>query len=237
MIISGVDLESFVDYPGKMCTTLFLSGCNFSCGWCFNPSLVRKQMDKNYKIDYIFDRIKEINSEKEWIKAVTITGGEPTINDDLEKLCRAIKHKRFLVKLDTNGSKPEVLETLIEKKLVDYIAMDLKFIPYRYNEIEPKCNPQDIIDSINLLLRRRGSRVNNYEFRTTLVPGIHNIEVLKEMGSFIKDSKNWYLQNFSSGKEYLDSKYKTVKPFSKEELENFKESLKIYVDRMWIRNL
>ena len=124
MKISGLQKLTLIDYPEKIACTVFLFGCNFRCGFCHNPELVlRDNPERVYKEKEILDFLKQ---RKKYLDAVCISGGEPLINPDLSELLRKIKELGFIVKLDTNGSNPEGLKELIGKKLVDYIAMDVK---------------------------------------------------------------------------------------------------------------
>ncbi len=237
MKIVGFIPESFVDFPGKICSTLFVSGCNLSCPWCINPDLVLNRIQKNYKLDYILKRIHSLNNSFSMINSITITGGECTLYPDLPELCQALKKEGYKVKVDTNGTNPMMLIELIFTGLVDYIAMDVKHLPSQYEKVVGRnLTPLERFNIVESILLLKENLVP-YEFRTTVIPGVHTVEVIKEMSEFLKDSELWYLQNFFSGKKYLDSKYESIKPFSSEEMQSFINIGKKNIKSMRIRSL
>ena len=132
MKIKGLQKQTLLDYPDKLACTIFIFGCNFRCGFCHNPELIVEDGREEIKEDYILDFLKE---RKGFIDAVCITGGEPTLNNDLPNFIRKVKELGFLVKLDTNGSNPEMLKQLIDDNLLDYIAMDIKAPLEKYDSM------------------------------------------------------------------------------------------------------
>ncbi|MEJ2241531.1 MAG: anaerobic ribonucleoside-triphosphate reductase activating protein [Candidatus Bathyarchaeota archaeon] len=185
MDIKGFIEASFVDWNGKICSVLFLSGCNFRCPFCHNVNLVLEpeKLDA-IPLEYLKEKLKE---QKEWIDGICITGGEPTINKDLVKLCSTLKNMGFLIKLDTNGTNPVILKELIDKKLVNYVAMDIKapLNEKNYSEatgVKIEKNLNKINQSIELLKK---SNID-YEFRTTVVPTLHTEE---EMEKFLESAQ------------------------------------------------
>jgi len=124
MQISGLQKLTLIDYPGKLACTIFLFGCNFKCGFCHNPELVFTNGQKAFYSEK--DVLDFLDKRKKYLDGVCITGGEPLINPDLKDLLEKIKEKGFLIKVDTNGSNPELLKEIIEQKLIDYTAMDIK---------------------------------------------------------------------------------------------------------------
>ena len=126
MQIGGLQKLTLIDYPGKVACTVFCVGCNFRCPWCYNPELVLPEKIKKQPIILEENFFKFLKSRKGLIEGVVISGGEPTIHKDLPKFCKKIKVLGYLIKLDTNGSNPEVLKKLIKNKLIDYVAMDIK---------------------------------------------------------------------------------------------------------------
>ncbi len=229
--------ESFCDFPGRVCSTLFLPTCNFNCGYCFNSDLVLDKIQKDYKLNYVLKYIQTLNNSLNLIDSICVTGGECTLYPDLPELCQALKKEGYKVKIDTNGTNPEMLIELIFTGLVDYIAMDIKHLPAQYEKVVGRnLTPLErfnIVESISLLKEN----LVPYEFRTTVIPGVHTVEVIKEMSEFLKGSELWYLQNFFSGKKYLDSKYEFVKPFSSEEMQSFINIGEKNIKRMRIRNI
>jgi pyruvate formate lyase activating enzyme len=126
MKIAGLIKQSYIDYPGKMAAVVFTQGCNFRCGYCHNPSLVLPRLFHHNKLVAVSDVLIHLENRKDWLDGVVITGGEPTIHGDLPDFLRQIKSLGYLVKLDTNGSNPLMLEKVIKENLVDFIAMDIK---------------------------------------------------------------------------------------------------------------
>ena len=223
MRIGGLQKITLIDYPGKVACTVFLTGCNFRCPWCYNPELVLPEaIGKHPKISekYFFNFLKK---RKGLLEGVVICGGEPTIDKKLPDFIKKIKKLGYLVKLDTNGSNPKILKNLIDKKLIDYIAMDLK-APLKtkssklktksYDEATGvKTNPDKIKKSIKII-KNPGI---NYEFRTTLVPKLHQLKDIVEIAKQLKGAKIYFLQQFKPEKT-IDSKYKKYKPLSPKQI-------------------
>ncbi len=216
MIIAGIQKTSLIDYPKKICTVIFTRGCNFFCGFCHNPELViPDKYNKKIPLYQIFDFLKK---RKNIIEAVTITGGEPTIYKDLPSFIKKIKKLGYFIKLDTNGSNPIMIKQLINDKLIDYIAMDIKNSLDKYDETTcRKVNKQNIQQSINIIM----TSGIDYEFRTTVVPGLHTKNNFIKISHWLKDANKYFLQNFRPGKT-IDEKYNTLKPYTRSELREFK---------------
>ncbi|KNF08170.1 anaerobic ribonucleoside-triphosphate reductase activating protein [Gottschalkia purinilytica] len=210
MKIKGHQKSSFIDYPDKICTVIFTGGCNFRCPYCHNSSLVdNKGEELNH--EHIF---KFLNKRKNLIDGVCISGGEPTLHKDLYEFIVKIKDMGLLVKLDTNGTNPNMLEKLLENRLVNYIAMDIKAPINKYKDITKSViNIYDILRSIEII---RDSEIK-YEFRTTICKELLNIDDIEKIGYLIKDSNKYTIQNFRDGDTILDKKSKYT-PFKREEL-------------------
>lgn len=189
MKIAGMQKNSFVDYPGKIAACIFLSGCNMDCFYCHNRELLAA--DNN---DFLCstDVIKFLEDRKSFLEGVVISGGEPTLHIELEEFIFRIKQIGYPVKLDTNGTNPEMLERLISKELIDYVAMDIKAPFDKYEEV---CRTNVCIDkiksSINLLLNGKIP----YEFRTTFIPQL-GFDDIKCIVGGIKDAPIYVLQQF-----------------------------------------
>lgn len=192
MHLGGLQKSSLVDYPGKLSSVIFFAGCNFDCPYCHNPGLVRGC--EGCAADITADHIGEFLQQRQgFLDGVVVSGGEPTLQSDLADLCKKIKGFGYPVKLDTNGSRPKVLQRLIDEGLVDYIAMDLKTDPVLYRSyIKPDCSPDPILASIRILM---DSGID-YEFRTTCVKPIVTIETIQHMSHLIQGARLYALQRF-----------------------------------------
>ncbi len=222
----GWEKLSLVDYDNNLSTILFCEGCNFRCPFCHNSSLV---LFKNNKIDFneILAYLKE---RKRMLDAVVISGGEPTLMNDLIEKCKIIKELGYKIKLDTNGTNPKVIKYLIDNDLVDHIAMDIKGSFSNYHEIVglPKVNLENIKESINIL---KTSGIS-YEFRTTLVKEFHDEEKIKEMKEIVKGAKKMYLQHFVSSSYCINPNLHDI---SLEEAKRFEEILSDSVEFISLR--
>jgi len=207
--IKGFLETSFLDWPGKLCSVLFLPHCNFRCPYCHNHPLVfHPEQYSTIPLEDILDRL---HSLKNWIDGVCLTGGEPTLHADLPSLIREIKRHRFLVKLDTNGSNPQRLENLMETGGVDFISMDVKapLDPFCYSRSTGlPINLKPILESIEIL---KGGKVE-YEFRMTVVPGLHREEDIQTLGNQLRVGRRFILQNFNP-ENPLDPSLKNIIPY------------------------
>ena len=232
MNVGGMQKNSLIDYPGKLSCVIFLSGCNFDCPYCHNPSLVRgtDQCPASLSGDGLYGFLK---SRRDFLDGVVISGGEPTLEKNLVKLCEAIKGLGYSIKLDTNGSRPKDLNFLLEKGLVDYIAMDIKTDPFRYNPLISRgCNPDDIISSIETIMET----APDYEFRTTCVKGFVDRETIGGIVKIIKNAKLYALQNFHRAEILHPDYFKDESPeFSGPELMAFKSIAEPWVQKCVVR--
>jgi len=229
--IKGFTTTSLVDWDGKIVATIFLGGCNFRCTYCSNQEIVISP-EKMKTIP--FKEIKEsLEKNREFIDGVVISGGEPTIHAYLPELCSEIKNLGFKVKVDTNGSNPEMLQEFLDKKLVDYVAMDIKTWFENYKKITGFDDIEKIKKSISIV-----SGFPEYEFRVTLFPEIKK-EDLIEISSYLKENnanKSFFLQQFRNW-SCLNKDAEEVKPYTKQEVENFLDLIKSYFDRAGVRNI
>lgn len=232
MIIGGFQKLTLIDYPGKIATTVFTVGCNFRCPFCHNPELVvetqnftslRDGMEKEF-LDFLKKR-------KDKLEGVCITGGEPTIQPDLIDFIKKIKKLGFLVKLDTNGMRPDVLKKLLDQKLIDFVAMDIKNSLERYNETNGAKTDLDRIKlSVEMIMNGRIP----YEFRTTVVPGIHKRGDFKKIAKWLKGAKTYYLQEYREIK-ILDQELKKKTKNKKIDLRGIKKDIEQYFEFVGIR--
>lgn len=228
---------TLIDYPGKIAATVFTVGCNFRCPFCHNPELVVAGWERGSVSEKEF--FDFLGKRKGKLDGVCITGGEPTIQKDIVDFIQTIKELGFLVKLDSNGTRPDVLKKLVGRKLVDYIAMDIKNSINRYE----KACMSDIIDGktygidtdrIRLsvdLIRHSGI---DYEFRTTVVPGIHRYADFDEIARWLDGSKKYVLQAYREGK-IIDSRIKEKIKKNRLDLEKIRKNIKGYFDKVEIR--
>ncbi len=219
--IKGFLETSFLDWPGKLCSVIFLPNCNFRCPYCHNHPLVfHPEQYSTIPLEEIFDRT---HSLKNWVDGVCLTGGEPTLHADLPSLIREIKRHKFLVKLDTNGSNPQRLERLIETEEIDFVSMDVKapLDPFRYSRATGvPINLKPILESIEILKRGRVE----YEFRMTVVPGLHNEEDIKSLGGQLRAGRRLVLQNFNP-ENPLDPSLRNVAPYDPKGLKKIEKEV------------
>jgi len=225
MEISGLVKTSLIDYPGKIAAVIFTQGCNFHCGYCHNPDLIeikKGTLTVKEVLNYLRTRTGKLDG-------VVITGGEPTVQKGLESLIQKIKKMGFLVKLDTNGSDSEKLRSMIEKKQIDYVAMDIKGTPDKYGMICAYMNKIVIQESINILK----SNAIKYEFRTTVLPLYHELADFEEIGQLIKGAPLYTIQGFRPQITF-NKELQKEKSFSREDLEKIREIMEKYVDKVVI---
>ena len=219
MKIGGLQKVSLIDYPGEISSIIFLQGCNFKCPYCHNPELVDSKLfgpclQEKDVLEFLKTRIGKID-------AVTITGGEPTIQNDLTPFIKRIKKMGFAVKLDSNGSRPEVIQKLLSEKLLDFIAMDIKAPLEKYEKIVRVLLKTDSIkESIKIILKAKIP----HEFRTTVVKSLHSENDILKIAQLISGARQYTLQKFVPAKT-LDKKYLKAKPFSVDELEKIRKRL------------
>ncbi|CAB1062015.1 Ribonucleotide reductase of class III (anaerobic), activating protein (EC [Olavius sp. associated proteobacterium Delta 1] len=232
MQIGGIQKSSLIDYPGKVSSVIFCSGCNFDCPYCHNPDLVGGQSACPDKLD-----LNEItgffDQRRNFLDGVVVSGGEPTLQPDLADLCRKIKTLGLPVKLDTNGSRPRVLQYLLEENLVDYVAMDLKTDPVLYRSfIKSDCRPDPIVDSIELIME---SGVG-YEFRTTCVKPIVTLRTIENILQLIAGARLYALQRFRNGEVLHPEFFKNGQcEYSAEEMLELKTMAEQKVDECIVR--
>jgi pyruvate formate lyase activating enzyme len=219
MKIGGLQKVSLIDYPGEISSIIFLQGCNFKCPYCHNPELVDSKLfgpclQEKDVFEFLKTRIGKID-------AVTITGGEPTIQNDLMPFIKRIKKMGFAVKLDSNGSRPEVIKNLLSEKLLDFIAMDIKAPLEKYEKIvRVPLKTDSIKESIKIILKAKIP----HEFRTTVVKSLHSENDILKIAQLISGARQYTLQKFVPAK-ILDKKYLKAKPFSVDELEKIRKHL------------
>ncbi len=229
--IKGVQKTSLIDYEPYIASVVFLAGCNFKCPYCQNPDLA---LDKpELPIIPEEEALKFLEERKKWIDGVCISGGEPTIQKDLPEFIEKIKSIGLKVKLDTNGSNPKMLKELIDKKLIDYIAMDIKAPTGKYaGVVKLRVNTEHIKKSVDII---KNSGIG-HEFRMTVVPTITGEDDIKEIGEWLKGGKRFFIQQFQP-KTCLNKDFENIKPYTKEELERFMKIAKPYFELVGMRGV
>ena len=232
-MISGLQKMTLLDYPGKVACTVFLQGCNFRCPFCHNSDLLGKDGPETIAVETLLAFLKK---RVGLLDAVCITGGEPTLQPGLEDLIVKIKELGYLVKLDTNGNRPEILKSLVEKGLVDYVAMDIKNCPAKYGVTAgvPGMTLDRVEESIKFLLAENVP----YEFRTTVADELHEPEDFAAIGQWLNaldphhKAAAFFIQPYVDRDSVLAAGLHTP---SKEKLCKMAESLKPYIQCVSIR--
>ncbi len=229
MKIGGLHRVSLIDYPGLICAVIFLQGCNFKCSYCHNPELVDPGL---FRICIREKDVMEfLDARRGKLDAVSITGGEPTIQEKLPAFIKHIKKMGYAVKVDTNGSRPHIIKSLLDEKLLNYIAMDIKAPLEKYKNIaNAHIDPESIKESIRLILDAKIP----YEFRTTVVESQLDENDILKIAELIAGASHYVLQKFVPSKT-LDSRFLKEKSFSDEKLQKIKSSLEQQIQKVIIR--
>jgi len=226
MIIGGLQKLSLLDYPSQVATIVFTQGCNFRCQFCYNPMLVLPPSRTNIKQtapssiseDELFIFLKKRLGK---LDAVVITGGEPTIHQDLPEFIAKIKALGYLVKLDTNGTNPKMLAELLSKKLLNYIAMDIKAPLVKYALISGvEADLSKIKKSVKIIM----DSGLPYEFRTTVVPALLDQDDIAKMAEELEGAKLWYLQKFEANKDLINQKLMGQISYSDKEMKQLAQT-------------
>jgi len=249
MRIGGVEKLTLLDYPGKLAAIVFTVGCNFRCHFCYNPMLVRPQTEEldtentkgqrqdleeniNSPLTSVAGLFNFLKNRVGKLDGVVITGGEPTLHSDLPEFISQIRELGYSIKLDSNGTNPEMLKKLITAGLVDYIAMDLKAPAHKYEAVvSTTIDFNKILESVKIIM----SSGLPYEFRTTVVPGLITSEDIIEMAEIIKGADKWYLQFFKSDTELLDDNFQGQAGYSRLDMERMARSVSHLVKLCQVR--
>ncbi len=214
--IGGVVWTSLVDLNQGVSSVIFLRGCNFRCGYCQNPSLLEKGMPSSIGLN---DLLYGLDLRRGFIDGVVISGGEPTIQENLIYLLKLIKKQGHKIKLDTNGSKPDVLKYILDEGLIDMVSMDVKTSMNRYSEaIGIDMKNQSILESINLLKEL----MERVEFRTTLVPSLVGEDEIREIASMLPRDTIYSLQEFLP-RNAREERFRSLKPYTRTEMQHLYE--------------
>ena len=230
MIIKGFQKTSLIDFPSCVAAVIFTCGCSFRCLYCHNPELTSDKGAASIPEEEITEYLDE---HTDWLDGVVITGGEPTMQEDLLEFIEKLKGRGFLVKLDTNGYNPDVLKKLLDSGVLDYIAMDVKSEFSNYSSVVGSNVDVDRLKSSIDLIRESGVK---HEFRTTMVPGLVGKKEILAISEYLKGSKLYVIQNFMNKKEVLDSSLKKVEPYKPEDLKGFKKAAIPYFENVLVRD-
>lgn len=213
MLVSWLERLSLLDFPGRVACVVFTLGCNLRCGYCHNsefvlPEKIRQIKNGLQQTENFFQFLEKRQGILEW---VSICGGEPTIHKDLEDFVRKIKNMGFLVKLDTNGYRPQVIQNLLEKNLLDYVAMDIKHSWEKYESLVGRVpDISAYAESVEIIKKM----APDYEFRSTIIGGIHDLEDFEKMSEQIAGAKSYFLQRYRTG-NVLDPNFQGFSPTEK----------------------
>ena len=229
MKICGLQKTTLLDYPGHVAATVFTGGCNFRCPFCHNSDLLGNDAEEAFSEEYVLNFLKK---RRGILEGVAITGGEPTLQPDLRDFILRVRELGYKIKLDTNGTRPDVLRDLCDSGLIDYVAMDIKTCKERYSDVAgiPSLHMEGILESVEYL---KNGKIP-FEFRTTVVKELHSAEDFERIGQWISGCPHYYLQNFVDSDNVLVAGFSA---YSKEELLDFIEILKPYIPNAELRGV
>ena len=231
MGIKGFQGTSLLDFPGRISSLVFWGGCNLTCPFCHNPPLVLEP-DNYPDLDPV-DLLADLADRKSFIDGVVVSGGEPTLHSDLLPFLEEVKALGLLVKLDTNGLAPQYIAELLDKELLDYLAIDLKTSPDRYPELHTGAvSPEKLIETLRLC----ATASVELEYRTTCVPGWVDDGVILELGEMIKGAPLWALQQYHP-EHALCEQAREQAPYADEKVRSFAEIAENYAQRVIVRGL
>lgn len=234
-----VEIKGFIDislsdWEGKVSSVIFLPGCNFRCPFCYNKDLV---LQPNTMPAIAIERIEQyLKANRKWIDGIVITGGEPTQHDDLPDLCYRFKQMQFNIKVDTNGTNPAMTRNLVNNQLIDHLALDVK-APLTKEEYSRATGTnatgsiERVLETIHFLLESQF----DYEFRTTLVPTLHNNETVEKTCEVLKGCRKYVLQNLKPDAETIDPRFQSLQPFSLPQMQAFLHTARKIVPNTYLR--
>lgn len=230
MKIYGLNKTTLLDYPGKVAATVFLGGCNFRCPFCQNSSLVlNPSAQPEIPVKEVLSFLKK---RQGILEGVCVTGGEPTLSPDLPELLQEIRTLGYPIKLDTNGTHPELLKTLAEQNLIQMTAVDIKACPDNYPSLCGLVHPD--LDAVKETVEFLKNGALDYEFRTTVVRELHSEKDFIEIGQWLTGAKAYYLQAYRDSEEVLQPGFSS---YTQKELEHFREILKRTIPLVELRGI
>ncbi|MDO4488055.1 MAG: anaerobic ribonucleoside-triphosphate reductase activating protein [Eubacteriales bacterium] len=233
MIISGLLKTTLLDFPGRVACTVFTGGCNLRCPFCHNSDLLDMGLESEYSEEEVLEFIKKRGST---LEGVAITGGEPTLQKDLPEFLRKVKEMGLETKLDTNGINPGMVKQLIDEGLVNYIAMDIKAGEANYANVcginEKNLRFDLITKTKDLILEGRVP----YEFRTTVVGGLHSVDDFEAIGKYIEGAENYFLQCYKDSGNILDKQAGFYSP-SADDMVLYRDMVAPFVKKATVRGI
>lgn len=219
-IFKGFIETSFIDWRAGLSSVLFTGGCNFRCPFCHNGPIVEDpDMWSTIPMDYVINKLTE---QKKWVERVVICGGEPTINPELPDVLREFKGLGLMIKLDTNGSNPAMIRSLVKKGLIDYVAMDVKGPLDRYSRwCGTEVDTEKVVESISFL---KGGFPS--EFRMTVVPSLHSEEDVYEVARYLGSAATFTVQEFRPEATVLDPDFTEIAPFPADVMESIRKNVR-----------
>ncbi len=232
-VIKGFIKSSLLDWDGKIVSTLYVPHCNMRCPFCHNRDLILTPDEyPTIDINEIVDFYKE---RKDFLDGICLTGGEPTLYDNLVEVLKLFKEAGALVKLDTNGTSPEKVRELVDAELIDYIAMDIKnALEFEKYKKASSLKSEALFDNVKKSIDYIRSCKVPYEFRTTVVPTIHEKQDIIDIAKFIKGAEKYALQNFQP-ENTLDVEFEKLTPFEVKDIEEMADSIKSLIDKVVVR--
>ncbi len=228
MDIAGLQKLTLLDYPGKLACTVFLPGCNLRCPFCHNASLVLP--GRHTPLMTQEELMEFLQSRKGKLDGVCVTGGEPTLHHDLPQLVQQIKELGFACKLDTNGTRPEVLRQLLDANLLDYVAMDIKNSPRKYTAT---CGNVDVLEQAQQSVKLLEESGIDHEFRTTVLFPYHTPEDMTEIGGWLAGTKKYFIQQFVNSGDLIGD----GQALSGKEMQILLQAVKPYIPSAELRGI
>ncbi|TRZ80088.1 anaerobic ribonucleoside-triphosphate reductase activating protein [bacterium] len=228
--IGGFQKTSLIDYPKHLSAIIWTIDCNFRCPFCYNQELVfggAPLVSEKEIINYLKKR-------QGILEALVITGGEPTLQKDLKGFIKKVKKLDYLVKIDTNGTNPNILKELLDEHLIDYVAMDIKAPKGKYSILAgAEVNLKNIEKSIKIIKKQ----APDYEFRTTIVPDLLKKRDIIDIAKWLKGSRRYILQQFQKPSDLINKNFNKLKPYKKEFFKEILKEIKPYFDCCEIRGI
>lgn len=228
--VHGFNKLTLLDYPGRLACTIFLGNCNFRCPFCHNAGLVLEP--ENEPVIPIEEILGTLKKRKGILDGVCITGGEPTVHKKLPEFIQQIKKMDYSVKLDTNGTNPQMVQDMVKAGLVDYVAMDIKNAPDKYGETAGIARVD--LEAVNETVEFLKSGKVDYEFRTTVTRELHKKEDFLKIRKWLSGSRRYFLQAYKESEQVIHPVYSS---YSREQLENFRQLLLEEISQVEIRGI